>query len=189
VDPDHLVDRQVHGSGHLDRAHRLAMLCASAEIWSSTFPSRAAATSARDGPWARCGYNVPSKTGYLGPRYPLTSRFIVSGRTHRPQHPNAALTAPEMALHQVFCGPRWNRTVGLNIIRAELRAGQAIGIPSDVPFRARACHRKALRATSLGHALGTAWTGPRSGSPPLCRSRNPVERRQGAGCSDRPLAT
>ena len=66
------------------------------------------------------------------------------------------LMAPEMALDQVFCGARWNRTIGLSIIRAGQRAGQAIGIPLDLPVRATTSHQKTARATSFGHALGTA---------------------------------
>ena len=51
---------------------------------------------------------------------------------------------------------RWNRTIGLRIIRAGQRAGQPIGIRLDLPFRATVSHQKTARATSFGHALGTA---------------------------------
>ena len=61
-----------------------------------------------------------------------------------------------MAFYQGFCGARWNRTTDLSIISAGQRAGQAIGIPSDLPFRATTSHQKTARATSFGHALGTA---------------------------------
>ena len=43
----------------------------------------------------------------------------------------------------------------LSIIRAGQRAGQAIGIPSDVPVRATTSHQKTVRAISFGHAVGT----------------------------------
>ena len=66
-----------------------------------------------------------------------------------------SLSVPEIALDQVFCGAGWNRTIGLSIIRAGQGAGQAIGIGSDVPFRATTSHHKTARATSFGHALGT----------------------------------
>jgi hypothetical protein len=42
------------------------------------------------------------------------------------------------------------------LISAGQRAGRAIGAPSDVPFRATTSHQKTGRATSFGHALGTA---------------------------------
>jgi hypothetical protein len=68
------------------------------------------------------------------------------------------LMAPEMALHQVFCGARWNRTIGLSIISAHQIAGQAIGIDCELPFRATRSQQKTARANSFGHGLGTAWS-------------------------------
>jgi hypothetical protein len=59
-------------------------------------------------------------------------------------------------------GARWDRTTDLSIISAGQRAGQAIGIPCELPFRARASQQKTGRATSFGHALGTKWTASRS---------------------------
>ena len=44
----------------------------------------------------------------------------------------------------------------LRFISAGQRAGQAIGIPSDMPLRATTSHPETGRATSFGHALGTA---------------------------------
>jgi hypothetical protein len=52
-------------------------------------------------------------------------------------------------------GARWNRTTDLSIIRAGQRAGQAIGMPLDLPVRATTSHAKTVRAISFGHALGT----------------------------------
>jgi len=45
---------------------------------------------------------------------------------------------------------------GGSLISADQEAGQAIGIPSDMPVRATTSHRKTGRAASFGHALGTA---------------------------------
>ena len=109
-------------------------------FWSSTLPSTAAATSAHDGPWARSGHNVPSKIVYRTPRCPLTSRIVVVGQPIDLSIRMFVLTTPKILLHQVFCGARWNRTIGLSITRAGQRAGQAVGIPFDPPVRATACH-------------------------------------------------
>ena len=65
------------------------------------------------------------------------------------------MAAELLDAHQVFCGARWNRTIGLSIIRAVQRAGQAIGTCCDLPFSATVSHQTAARATSFGHALGT----------------------------------
>jgi hypothetical protein len=52
-------------------------------------------------------------------------------------------------------GARWNRTTDLSIIRVGQRAGQAIGIPSELPVRDTRSHHETVRAISFGHALGT----------------------------------
>ena len=43
----------------------------------------------------------------------------------------------------------------VSFLRAGQRAGQAIGIPSDLPCRATVSHRKTVRAASFGHAFDT----------------------------------
>ena len=68
-----------------------------------------------------------------------------------------------MAFYPGFCGARWSRTTDFSIISAGQRAGQAIGIPFDLPVRATTSHQKTARAASFGHALGTALR--RGGAP------------------------
>ena len=46
------------------------------------------------------------------------------------------LTTPEMTLHPLFRGVRWNRTIDPSIISAARRAGQAIGLAFDLPVHA-----------------------------------------------------
>ena len=101
--------------------------------------------------WAR----RPSRIVYRKPRNTLIRRFIVFGQPIYLSIQMLILTVPEMELYQVFCGARWNRTIGLSIISAGQRAGQASGIPSELPVRATTSQQKTLRATSSGHALGT----------------------------------
>jgi hypothetical protein len=81
----------------------------------------------------------PSRIVYRKPRYTLTRKFIVFGQPIDLSIQMPVLTVPEMALYQVFCGARWNRTIGLSIISADRGAGQAIGLPADLPVRATTC--------------------------------------------------
>jgi hypothetical protein len=131
--------------------------------------------------WARSGHETPQRIVDRRPRYPLTRWFIVSSRAYRPQHANACAHSPQKwPLTRTFCGARWNRTIGLSIIRAGQRAGQAIGIPCGLPFRATVSHQETARATSFGHALGTAGRDQGAAPRRFVDPATPVER-QGPG--------
>ncbi len=65
----------------------------------------------------------------------------------RPSH-----TPPELD----FCGLDGIEPPSLALSVWGQRAGQATGIPYGLPFCATMSHRKTGRATSFGHALGTA---------------------------------
>ena len=106
--------------------------------------------------WARSGHEAPSRIVYRKPTYHLTRRFIGSGQAYRSQHANACTHGSRNGPSSGLLWARWNRTIGLRIIRAGQRAGQPIGITSDLPLRATGSRQKTARATSFGHALGTA---------------------------------
>ena len=80
--------------------------------------------------WARFGHAVGT-TAHLGASrkllHAVTRKFVVGPvRIEMPISAFACLCllVPEVALDQVFCGARWNRTIGLSIISA---AGVAFG--------------------------------------------------------------
>jgi hypothetical protein len=72
---------------------------------------------------------------------------------------------------QLWTCPRYQ----LGLIRAGQRAGQAIGIPCDLPFRATTSQQRTARATWFGHALGTLEFELRE-DPLLSRARSRSER-------------